>query len=258
MELLGQAAGGAAQRLPLVDDEVFTTMRRAGMPPGSRIKAVRSAGSADGAAGGMRVSRSGQADHRRAELLEAARRVVLERGISSTRVADIAKATNVSGGLIHYHFATKDDLITAMLRSTIDGEVGRLRELIQEPGSAAERLDRVLRYYIPRSRADQSWLLWIDAFAAGLREAVVQEILLELESGWIGTLEQVISAGVDTGEFVCDDPRGAAERIDGMLDGLIIRYTLHPSVLSRRRLLEHARIAAAREVGIDRSAFPSS
>ncbi|MEO3814295.1 TetR/AcrR family transcriptional regulator [Sphaerisporangium sp. B11E5] len=206
---------------------------------------------------GMRGSRADQADQRRAELLEAARRVVLERGISSTRVADIAKATNVSGGLIHYHFATKDDLITAMLRSTIDGEVVRLGEIVRDSGPAVERLDRVLRFYIPRTRSDQSWILWIDAFAAGLREAVLQEILLELESAWIGALRQVVEAGVESGEFTCDDPQGAAERLDGMLDGLIIRYTLHPSVLSRKRVLEHARIAAAREVGLPRSAFPA-
>ncbi len=214
--------------------------------------------SAEGTAEGTRGSRADQADHRRAELLEAARRVVLERGISSTRVADIAKATNVSGGLIHYHFATKDELITAMLRTTIDTEVGRLKELVRGSGPAVDRLDRVLRFYIPRSRTDQSWILWIDAFAAGLREAVVQHILLELETAWIGSVEQVIQAGVDSGEFTCDDPHGAAERLDSMLDGLIIRYTLHPSVLSRKRLLEHARIAAAREVGVDRSAFPGS
>ncbi|WP_248962719.1 TetR/AcrR family transcriptional regulator [Sphaerisporangium perillae] len=207
---------------------------------------------------GTRGSRADQADQRRAELLDAARRVVLERGISNTRVADIAKATNVSGGLIHYHFATKDELITAMLRVTIDGEVARLKELVQAEGPAAERLDRVLRYYIPRSRTDQSWLLWIDAFAAGLRETVVRDILLELETAWIGAVEQVIQAGVDSGAFTCDDPHGAAERLDSMLDGLIIRYTLHPSVLSRGRLLEHARIAAAREVSVPRSAFPLS
>jgi AcrR family transcriptional regulator len=212
---------------------------------------------AESTADGTRGSRADQADHRRAELVEAARRVVLERGISSTRVADIAKATNVSGGLIHYHFATKDELITAMLRSTIDAEVARLKELVQGSGSAVERLDRVLRFYIPRSRTDQSWILWIDAFAAGLRQKVVQDILLELESAWIGSVEQVIQTGVDTAEFTCDDPRGSAERLDSMLDGLIIRYTLHPSVLSRKRLLEHARIAAAREVGLPRAAFPA-
>lgn len=205
--------------------------------------------------GGARGSRADQADHRRAELLEATRRVVLERGLASTRVADIARATNVSGGLIHYHFATKDDLITAMLRSTSGAEVQRLKEIVTDPGTAVERLDRVLRFYIPASRSDQSWILWLDAWAVGVREAHVRAILLELEGAWIATLAEVITEGVAAGEFVCDDPEGAAERIDGMLDGLVVRYTLHAGNMSRGRLLHHARVAAAREVGLDPAIF---
>ena len=54
---------------------------------------------------------------RRAELLAAAHQVVIDRGLANTRVADVAAATNVSGGLIHYHFATKDVLLVEMLRS---------------------------------------------------------------------------------------------------------------------------------------------
>ncbi|GHH63937.1 transcriptional regulator [Streptosporangium violaceochromogenes] len=205
--------------------------------------------------GEERGSRADQADQRRAELLEAARRVVLERGLAGTRVADIARATNVSGGLIHYHFATKDDLITAMLRSTGETEVRRLRELAAGPGTAVERLDRVLRFSIPESRSDQSWTLWLDASAVGVREAHVRTILLELEGAWIATLAEVIAGGVAGGEFACDDPRGAAERIDGMLDGLVVRYTLHAGGMSRARLLHHARVAAAREIGLDPAVF---
>jgi AcrR family transcriptional regulator len=195
------------------------------------------------------TSRAEQADQRRAELLEATRKVVLERGLANTRIADIAKSINVSGGLIHYHFATKDELITAMLRATLDVEGARLRELVEGPGTATERLDRVLRYYIPESRSDQSWLLWIDAWNTALREPTVNEIMLELESAWLSALTRVFKEGTEAGEFDCQDPEAAAERIDAMLDGLIIRYTLHPSVLTRARLLDHARTAAAREAG---------
>ncbi|GII92305.1 TetR/AcrR family transcriptional regulator [Sinosporangium siamense] len=204
-----------------------------------------------------RSSRADQADQRRAELLDAARRVVLERGLASTRVADIAKATNVSGGLIHYHFATKDELITAMLRATLDHESGLLAELTEGPGSAVERLDRVLKFYIPESRSDQSWILWIDAWTSAVREPAVREIVLELEAAWTAALERVLRHGVTVGEFVCDDPAGAAERLDAMLDGLIVRYTLQPPGLSRARLLEHARVAAAREAGLDPASFPA-
>ncbi|GIH92693.1 transcriptional regulator [Planobispora siamensis] len=182
--------------------------------------------------------------------------MVLERGLASTRVADIAKATNVSGGLIHYHFATKDDLITEMLRSTSEAEIQRLREIADGPESAVERLDHILRVCIPASRDDQGWILWLDAWAVGMREEHVRTILLQFEGAWIDVLRDVIAHGVVLGEFVCDDPQGAAERLDGMLDGLAIRYTLDAGNMSRARLLEHARVAAAREVGLERSAFP--
>ncbi|MFI6386684.1 TetR/AcrR family transcriptional regulator [Nonomuraea sp. NPDC050547] len=200
-------------------------------------------------------SRAEQADQRRAELLAATRRVVLEKGLANTRIADIAKAVNVSGGLIHYHFATKDELITAMLRATLDVESARLEEIVRGPGTAVRRFDRVLDYYIPQSRADQSWLLWLDAWNTALREPAVNAIVLELEATWLRAIERVITDGVDGGEFTCDDPAGAAERLDAMLDGLAIRYTLHPGVLTQERLLAHARTAAAREVGLSPEAF---
>ncbi len=196
------------------------------------------------------------ADKRRAELLEAARQVVAERGMFSTRVADIATATNVSGGLIHYHFATKDILMAEMLRASSLEERLELERMATSPGTAADRLDQVIRYYIPRARDDQSWKLWIEAWAAGLRSPELREILAELENAWIATMARIIADGVASGEFVCDDPAGAAERIDGMLDGLLLRATVHLDAIPRQRLLEHARIMAAREVGVQRSAFP--
>ena len=51
---------------------------------------------------------------------------------------------------------------------------------------------------------------------------------------------------------------GAAERLDALLDGLLLRATVHPDIIPRTRLLEHARVAAAYEVGVDRSAFPTA
>jgi AcrR family transcriptional regulator len=200
--------------------------------------------------------RADHVDRRRAQILDAARRVVLERGMANTRVADIAEAVNVSGGLIHYHFATKDELMAEMLRATSDGEIRHLDTIVSGPGTAIERLDRVLRHYIPRTRSDQSWILWIESWAAGLRAPVLREILAELEAAWIAAIEAVIGDGVKAGEFACDDPAGAAERLDALLDGLVIRCTLHPQALPRKRVLDHVRAAAAREVGLDRSAFP--
>jgi AcrR family transcriptional regulator len=48
---------------------------------------------------------------RRAEILDAAVGVVLERGFAGTRVIDVADALDISTGLVHYHFDSKDELL---------------------------------------------------------------------------------------------------------------------------------------------------
>jgi len=201
--------------------------------------------------------RSGQTDRRRGELLDAARQVVLDRGMASARVADVAKATNVSGGLVHYHFATKDELMAEMLRASSEAERRQLTRLVDAGSSALDRLDRVMRYYIPSTRNDQSWILWIEARAAGLRAPAVRAILVELDRAWLNALERVITDGVAAGEFTCPDPAASAERLDALLDGLMVRTTVHPGAITRKRLLEHVRTAAAREVGLRRDDFPA-
>src|SRR5690606_15417937 len=62
--------------------------------------------------------RSLTVEQRRAEILEATRRVVLARGFGHTRIADVAAELGVSTGLIHYHFASKDALLAETLRVT--------------------------------------------------------------------------------------------------------------------------------------------
>lgn len=177
--------------------------------------------------------------------------------MASTRVQDIAKATNVSGGLIHYHFSSKDELMAEMLRATSAVERRQLAEFVAGPGTAVERLDKVINHYIPLGRDDSSWILWIEAWAAGLRTPHVRIILEELEEAWIGALEACIRDGVSAGEFACADPRAAAERLDALLDGLIVRCTLRPHAVALEPLLEHGRVAAAHELSLPRSAFPA-
>ena len=127
-------------------------------------------------ANSARTSRQEQVEQRRAELLEAAKQVVLERGLSQTRVADVAAATRVSGGLIHYHFATKDVLLTEMLRHEAERDIAKARRLATGSGNTLQRLDRVMREFVPSSRNDQTWVLWIDAWGASLRDETLRTI----------------------------------------------------------------------------------
>jgi AcrR family transcriptional regulator len=197
-------------------------------------------------------------DQRRLEILDAAWAVVLERGLSNTRIADVADALGVSTGLIHYHFASKDDLLAATLRHAAESDILRLEKSVAASADPIARFDRVLREYLPSPRGDQTWLLWIDTWAAGLRNPVLREISEELDEAWVRVLEGVIVAGVDAGAFRCADPRASAWRIASLLDGLGLQVVLHNSTMKRRQMLEHARTASAHELGLRRAQFPST
>ena len=134
---------------------------------------------------------------------------------SNTRIADVADALGVSTGLIHYHFASKDDLLAATLRHAAESDILRLEKSVAASADPIARFDRVLREYLPSPRGDQTWLLWIDTWAAGLRNPVLREISEELDEAWVRVLEGVIVAGVDAGTFRCADPRasGVAHRV---------------------------------------------
>jgi AcrR family transcriptional regulator len=187
-------------------------------------------------------------------LLDAAERVVLERGLTETRIADVAAASGVSGGLIHYHFNSKDQLLTEMLRTAAERDIARARRLAGGPGTAAVRLDKVMREFVPGNR-DQSWVLWIDVWGGALRDPGLRAISEELDDAWVEVLALVTREGTLSGEFDCPDPAATAWRLAALLDGLGLRITLQRGSMSRRQMIEHARLAAALELGIDVGAF---
>lgn len=68
---------------------------------------------------------------RRQQLLDAAREVLARRGYHDTTMADVARAAGLSYGVAYWYFASKDELVHALmaaeeerLRSTIAGALG--------------------------------------------------------------------------------------------------------------------------------------
>jgi AcrR family transcriptional regulator len=195
-------------------------------------------------------------DERRAQIIEATREVALVRGLAHLRVADVATHLDISSGLVHYHFSSKDELLVEMLRTMAASDVSRLQETVDTGADPVDRLDDAIREYLPAARRDESWALWIDWWDEALRSEALATISAEFDTAWVGILEELIDAGVEQGVFDSKDTHGAAWRLSALLDGLAVQVVLPRRTLTRRQMVEHARIGAAREVGLPRSAFP--
>lgn len=191
---------------------------------------------------------------RREELLRAAIGQIEARGVAAVRIADVASALGVSNALVLYHFSTKEKLVAAAFTHAAEEDLAHLRKLLARRTTALRRLRSAVRWYAPTGQA-KGWRLWIEGWAAALREPALQEVTRDLDKEWKAALAEVIAEGVAAGEFHCPDPGGTALRLTALLDGLAVQLTSYPGALSRTRAQEWVDEALARELGLAREAL---
>ncbi|MEU1935574.1 TetR/AcrR family transcriptional regulator [Streptomyces coeruleorubidus] len=191
---------------------------------------------------------------RRGELLRAAVEQIEARGVTAVRIADVASALGVSNALVLYHFSTKEKLVAAAFRHAAEADLAHLRRLLGRRTSALRRLRSAVRWYAPTGQA-KGWPLWIEGWAAALREPALREVTQDLDRQWKAALAEVIAEGVAGGEFHCPDPQGTALRLTAFLDGLAVQLTAYAGALPRSRAQEWAEETLARELGLDSAAL---
>ncbi|MER5886394.1 TetR/AcrR family transcriptional regulator [Streptomyces sp. NPDC001941] len=186
---------------------------------------------------------------RREELLRTAVEQIEERGVAQVRIADVASALGVSNALVLYHFSTKEKLVATAFAYAAEGDLNRLRGILGRRTSALRRLRAAVRWYAPTGQA-KGWRLWIEGWAAALREPALREVARDLDQQWKRALADVIAEGAAAGEFDCEDPASAAWRLTAYLDGLAVQMTSYAGSLSRAAMLQWTDDALARELGL--------
>lgn len=61
------------------------------------------------------------AEHTRQQILDAARDLFVERGYAGTSVRDIVSTLGITKGSLYYHFASKEELLSALVTPFVDG-----------------------------------------------------------------------------------------------------------------------------------------
>ncbi|MER7516531.1 TetR/AcrR family transcriptional regulator [Streptomyces sp. NPDC126499] len=186
---------------------------------------------------------------RREALLRAAVVQIEARGATAVRIADVAAELGVSNALVLYHFETKEQLVAAAFAHAAEEDLARLRTLLGRRTTAVRRLRAAVRWYAPTGQA-KGWRLWIESWAAALREPALREVAASLDRAWKTELASVIAEGTAAGEFACADPNAAAWRLTAFLDGLAVQMTCYPGALPRATMLDWADTALARELGL--------
>jgi AcrR family transcriptional regulator len=154
--------------------------------------------------------RSARRVRTRARLIEATRRLVAERGIEATPITDITDAAGVGVGSFYNHFATKEDLLEAVIADTIEAHGTALERLHEGMTDMAEIFAQNARLTVRRADHDPVWG-WF-AVRIGLH-------IPQLESSLGSRLARDLQRGFDSGRFESDDERTTIAMIGGAVLG---------------------------------------
>ncbi|HEY2558424.1 MAG TPA: TetR family transcriptional regulator [Caldimonas sp.] len=93
-----------------------------------------------------RNSKKNGSDNRRGDLVRAAAQLFRQKGFDGTTIRDIADAVGMRSGSPFYHFASKHELLLAVMEEGLRLGLERTRAVVEAPGlPAAERFHRLVR-----------------------------------------------------------------------------------------------------------------
>src|SRR2546430_3757968 len=113
-----------------------------------------------------------RAGRRKIAVLEAACRVIAERGADATRFADVAAESGVPVSTLQYYFGSREDLLVAAFRHASSEEIAALEAELAAMGDPWQRLTRIVARAVAGYQADEarSGRLWIESWHFGIRD----------------------------------------------------------------------------------------
>ena len=193
---------------------------------------------------------------RHQEILEAAARVITDRGLAETRISDIAERCGVSPGLILYYFESKDRLLVEALTSANDQFYLRLSREMRRMDSARQQLERLVELSVPGlmpeyERLDE-WALWIEIWVRALRDPKLAQEREVLDRRWRQSIADIIRLGRSTEEFPDgEDADQLGLELGAMIDGLAIQVLMNDTAFTPTRMYEVCMDVSARLIGFD-------
>lgn len=156
-------------------------------------------------------------------ILETARGVFMEKGYKSVTMKDIVDVCNISRGGLYLYFSSVREIFLEVLKLEQEESDDVFEKSITEDAGPAD----ILALFLKEQKRE------LISKKPGLTKASYEfffeeqnfskdNILKKQFDSAVVVIQKLIEAGVESGEFYCEEPRRAASNIMYVLDGLKI------------------------------------
>ncbi|MEU1018031.1 helix-turn-helix domain-containing protein [Streptomyces sp. NPDC005898] len=191
----------------------------------------------------------------REDLLEGAKRCLLEKGFARTTARDIVKESGTNLGSIGYHYGSKDALLAEAYIALIE-PMGEHFESPRAAGAAGqgglERFQEVWENVIrsiPEARP--IWMMTLEVITQGERLAGIRELLIKAQKQGRSGLTALFT-GIEESEIPDEVLESEGRLYTTLLNGLMVQWLFDPESATTagqlteglRRVMERARDGA--------------
>ena len=153
-----------------------------------------------------------------AEIVAIARQLFLEQGYDGTTIAAIAREAGIATNVVHWYFATKDDLFVAALESLQSEDLEEAQERLSRstPGQEEKVLEALLTEFVWR-RLDRYGLI------ATLHErSHVSSVVAEFHERAHGRYADYLGRAIDRCPVPTRDRKLVVEALITAVEGLVM------------------------------------
>lgn len=156
-------------------------------------------------------------------ILDTARKVFAEKGYKNVTMKDIVEACEISRGGLYLYFDSTEQILLEILKMEAQETDDVFTGHISEDDTAADILTLFLKEQkkeLLQKKNSLTVAVYEYFFAQELTDK--NNMLRKQFDAGVKVLEKLIEAGITSGEFYCEDPRGAATNIMYVLEGMKI------------------------------------
>lgn len=155
-------------------------------------------------------------------ILEKARDVFMEKGFKSVTMKDVVEACEISRGGLYLYFGSTEEILLEVLKADADEADDVFTNRITEDDTAADILTLFLKEQKKELLRKKNSLTVAVYEYFFLHKTEKNNMLRRQFDAGVRVIEKLIEAGIASGEFYCENPRGAASNIMYVLEGLKI------------------------------------
>ena len=185
---------------------------------------------------GAKERREREREQRKAQILDTARALLMEKGLNATSINQIAKRAELSVGAIYFYYKSKEDLYAALQVEGLELLSQTIRQSVQEQSSPEENIRKIAMAYLKFSEEHKNYFDIINYFLASPEPIFSQELKIQVDERGknnLTILTDILRAGIHDGIFKSVDPRRQAIILWSTLHGMIQFKKLEKTILAK-------------------------